>query len=148
MQLSAHFSLDELTFSQEAVRRGIDNTPDANVLANLQMLAAGLERVRSLLGYPVDVSSGYRCPKLNTAIGGSRNSQHIQGLAADFTSRLYGHPFDICKLIEENKYQVGFDQLIYEGRWVHISFADTPRLEVLTARFANGGVAYTKGLHL
>ena len=145
-QLTEHFSTDELTFSETAVRRGIDNTPDAEVLTNLQMLAYGLERMRSILGYPVNVSSGYRSPKLNAAIGGSKSSQHMQGLAADFTCRGFGSPRDVCIALEREGSYIGFDQLINEGSWVHISFSDQPRGEVLTAHFNNGKATYTKGL--
>jgi hypothetical protein len=145
-QLTEHFSTDELTFSETAVRRGIDNTPDAEVFANLQMLAYGLERVRSILGYPVNVSSGYRSPKLNAAIGGSKSSQHMQGLASDFTCQEFGSPHDICVALQHEAGYISFDQLIYEGNWVHISFDDKPRGEVLTAHFNNGKASYTKGL--
>jgi zinc D-Ala-D-Ala carboxypeptidase len=145
-QLTQHFSLDELTFSETAVRRGIDNTPDADVFANLQMLAAGLERVRAILGHSIHVSSGYRSPKLNSAIGGSKSSQHMQGLAADFTCPEFGSPLDVCIALEHERGYIGYDQLIQEGRWTHISFSDSPRGEVLTAHFGGGGVTYSTGL--
>ena len=146
MNLSSHFTLDELTFSETAVRRCIDNSPDADVFANIKMLAQGLERVRSILGYPMHISSGYRCPKLNSAIGGSKSSAHMQGLAADFTCHEFGTPYDVCVALEHEKGYIGFDQLIMEGKWVHIAFSDNPRGEVLTAHFIGGGVSYTKGL--
>ena len=147
-QLTQHFQLDEFVFSETAVRRGIDNTPDADVLSNLLMLANGLERVRAILGHPVHVSSGYRCPKLNTAIGGSKSSAHMHGLAADFTCPAFGSPYDICVALEHELSYIGaVDQLIYEGRWVHIGFSDNPRYEILTAHFdSSGNATYTKGL--
>ncbi|OGT54233.1 MAG: peptidase M15 [Gammaproteobacteria bacterium RIFCSPHIGHO2_12_FULL_63_22] len=146
MQLSQHFTLDELTRSDYAIRHGIDNTPSAEVLANIGMLAAGLEGVRAVLAVPVHVSSGYRCAKLNSAIGGSKSSAHMQGLAADFTCPQFGTPADVARVLVESKLRIGFDQLILEGRWVHVSFSDEPRYEVLTAHFGNGPTTYTKGI--
>lgn len=146
MQLSEHFSLDELIRSDYATRKSIDNTPSAEVLENLGMLAAGLEGVRAVLSMPVHVSSGYRCAKLNSAIGGSKSSAHMQGLAADFTCPQFGCPADVARAIVENKLRIGFDQLILEGRWIHVAFADEPRYEVLTAHFGKGPTTYTKGI--
>jgi len=148
MMLSAHFSEDELTRSNTAIRKGIDNSPDYHVKANLIVLANGLERVRSALGAPMNISSGYRGPKLNAAVGGSRNSDHMQGLAADFTAINFGTPLEICHWLNLQKDQIGFQQLIHEGRWVHISFPDegAPKLEILTAHFTPSGVTYTRGL--
>lgn len=146
MNLTPHFSLDELTFSEAAVRLGIDNTPDADVLSNLGVLAEGLERVRAVLGHPVRISSGYRCPALNAAIGGSKTSQHMQGLAADFACPGVGSPRDVAMEIVLAADSIDYDMVIHEGAWIHISFSGAPRREVLTAHFANGGVSYSKGL--
>ena len=146
MNLSAHFSLQELTASQTAVRRGIDNTPTAEALQNLQELANGLERVRAVLKCPILISSGYRSPKLNTAVGGSKTSQHCKGEAADFIAPGFGSPMEVCKAIVENRDTIHFDQLIHEGTWVHISFNSEPRGSVLTAIFSNGPTRYVKGI--
>ena len=141
MQLSPHFTLEELTHSQQAVRASIDNTPtDQVVIENLRTTADMLEAVREVLGgHPILVSSGYRCPKLNTLIGSSGTSQHPKGLAVDFTCPAFGTPKQICQhLIDEG---FNFDQLICEGTWVHISHADAGhpfRREVLTAVFKPG----------
>ena len=145
----SYFSIDELCHSDTALRKGIDNTPDAEARANLDILIAGLNRVRMVLAYPMRINSGYRGQKLNAAIGGSKSSAHMRGLAADFVCPGYGTPLEICQRIVEHKSEINFDQLIQEGRWVHIAFADVdqrPRGEVLTAKFANGGVTYNKGL--
>lgn len=83
-QLSAHFSLAEMTVSGTARRLGIDNTPPPHVQKNLVRLAAELEKVRALSGKPLKVLSGYRSPKVNKAVGGSEKSYHMQGCAADF----------------------------------------------------------------
>jgi uncharacterized protein YcbK (DUF882 family) len=76
--------------SQTAARMGIDNTPTPEILKNLRIMAAKLEEIRSLLGVPVLVSSGYRCPALNKAVGGSKGSAHLLGLAADITAPSFG----------------------------------------------------------
>lgn len=130
--LSPHFALDEMIVSQEGARRNIDNSPPADVLAALKRTAQGLEEVRVRLGgVPILVSSGYRSPALNKAIGGARNSQHMRGEAADFTAPRFGTPRAIVDALADSA--VPFDQLIHEfGRWVHISFVATnPRREVL-----------------
>jgi zinc D-Ala-D-Ala carboxypeptidase len=149
MKLSAHFSLDELIASETALRRGIDNTPNASVIANLKRLAEMLEKVRAVLGQPMHISSGYRSPMLNAAVGGANNppSAHIKGLAADFVCPSYGKPLAICRHLESAG--ILFDQIIEEGTWVHFSIAEEgkkPRREVLTARFKDGKVSYSKGL--
>ena len=131
MQLSPHFSLAELTVSQEAARRGIDNTPPAAVIERLRRTAQGLEAVRVRLGCaPVIVSSGYRCPELNAAIGGSPGSQHMLGEAADIIVPRFGGPTEVAAALRDSG--VEYDQLILEfGRWVHVSFRDRPRHQAL-----------------
>ena len=84
MKLSLHFDLGEFTRSATAAREGINNEPGPAVLANLARLAGELEKVRLLCNAPLHVLSGYRCPALNAAVGGSKNSYHMLGLAADF----------------------------------------------------------------
>jgi zinc D-Ala-D-Ala carboxypeptidase len=130
--LSEHFSLDELTASQTAVRRGIDNGPTPAVLGNLRTVAGQMERVRDLLGgRPVNVSSGYRSPALNKAVGGAAGSAHVTGWAVDFTCRSFGSPLEVARAIAASDLQ--YDQLIHEyGRWVHISFAPALRQMDLT----------------
>lgn len=146
MILTKHFTLAEFTTSQTAMRRGIDNTPTAEALQNLQELANGLERVRAVLGCPILISSGYRSPKLNAAIGGARNSQHCKGEAADFIAPGFGSPMEVCKEIVRHQESIQFDQLIHEGSWVHISFTPEPRGQVLTAVFGEGATRYVKGI--
>lgn len=145
--LSPHFSLEELTASQTAARLGIDNIPPPHIVTNLKRLAETLEQVRALLKRAVLVTSGYRCPELNKAIGGSRTSAHMQGLAADFISPGYGTPYEICAALTLSN--IHWDQVIHEfGRWVHIGLADEPqRQQVLTAAHTPHGTHYTVGLH-
>lgn len=121
MRLSPHFTLEELTFSQTAARRGIDNTPTPEVLENLKRTALGLEGIRILLGVPIIVSSGYRSPALNAAVGGSKSSQHMTGEAADFTAPGFGSPRAVVDRMTDA--HIEYDQCIVEfGRWVHVSF--------------------------
>jgi len=142
----SHFTVEELERSNYAVRFGIDNTIPPELLHNAAQLITSLERVRTLLGVPVTVLSGYRCQALNRAVGGAPNSQHMNALAADIVAPGYGGPKAICRAIEAKRLSIAFDQLIYEGNWVHISFSDTPRYEVLAAHFKDGKAAYAKGI--
>jgi len=131
MQLSPNFSLSDLVRSETAEERGIDNTPPPEIVENLMRLAASLEAVRSLLGGPLEISSGYRCAALNEAVGGSSTSQHLQGLAVDFECPAFGTPLEIADAIRRSALE--FDQCILEyGRWVHLSFSDAPRRRLLT----------------
>lgn len=132
MNLSQHFTLAELIHSQTASRRSIDNAPTDTALANMRnILCPGLEQIRELLGKPILISSGYRGPVLNSAVGGSKSSQHMQGLAADFTCPSYGSPLAVAQLIKKSGLE--FDQLIHEfDSWVHVSFSQHPRRQVLT----------------
>ena len=118
MNLSQHFTLEEFTFSQTAARLGIDNTPSASVVGNLTVLASTLERIRTLLGRPITITSGYRCPDLNKAAGGAVNSAHKEGLAADI--KVAGlTPKQVCEAIRDSG--IEFDQVIHEFQsWCHI----------------------------
>jgi hypothetical protein len=134
--LSAHFSLAELTISQAATRLDIDNTPNEAQADNLRRLAETLEQVRSVLGKPVTVNSGFRSAAVNVAVGGVPTSEHCDGRAADIICPAYGNPYQVAKAI----YDAGleFNQLILEfGQWVHISIprqGSAPKGESLTYR--------------
>ena len=131
MQLTPNFSLEQLIYSETAERERIDNTPAAEIMDNLLLLAQGLEQVRLLTGFQLDISSGYRCPELNARVGGANTSQHTRGQAADFTCDEFGPPLDLVRAIRDS--DIDFDQCILEyARWVHISFSAAPRGKVLT----------------
>ena len=103
MKLTEHFSLDEFTASQTALRKGIDNTPLPVITEKLRMLAVLLEQVRELLGgNSIRISSGYRSLALNRHIKSSDTSAHIRGWAADFTCPFFGKPIDVAKKIAES----------------------------------------------
>lgn len=147
MKLTTNFSLEELTHSDAAVRAGINNTPSPELMPNLKRMAEAMEEVRQLLdGQPITVSSGYRGPEVNKLIGGSLKSAHMQGLACDFICRAFGTPYQIAEVLAAALKD--FDQLIWEGTWVHLGLADGfQRREVLTAKFPNGKAVYSKGLN-
>jgi zinc D-Ala-D-Ala carboxypeptidase len=165
-QLTEDFSLAEFTHSDTATRRGIDNTPSELQLFNIQTyLAPGMQRIRDALNrirideawknnqsplhreIYITISSGFRNATLNTILGGAPNSQHSMGLACDFSAPRFGTSREICEALIPLADEIGFDQLIDEdGKWVHVSFNQQPRREVLTGKFTDQGVTYTKGL--
>lgn len=142
MNLSENFTLEELTFSQTAARKGIDNTPSPEIVENLKRLAGALEWIRSRLGKPVNVTSGYRSPAVNKAVGGAANSAHMSGLAADINVSGMT-PKALALAI--SKMDHPFDQIILEyDNWVHVGLSnDKPRKELLTIR---QGTGYMKGI--
>lgn len=137
--LSEHFSLEELSITQV---RDVDNTPPADMVENLKVLAAGLEKVRALLGHPLIINSGFRCADVNARVGGVSNSAHLFGWAADFICPAYGAPLAICRALADAP-AVPFDQIIEEGTWVHFSVDPRMRGQVLTK---NPGGGYSTGL--
>lgn len=126
MQLTEHFTLAELTASNRAAQLGIDNTPPPEIVPRLVMVAEMLERIRSTLNAPIIVTSGYRCEKLNMAVGGSSStSDHPRGHAADIVSPRYGTATDVAKALAPMVSVLGIGQIILEGvkgkQWVHVS---------------------------
>jgi zinc D-Ala-D-Ala carboxypeptidase len=144
-RLSPHFTLAEFVRSQTAARRGIPNVPGPAHIRNMERLCRSvLEPLRASVG-PIQITSGFRAPDLNAAVGGSRTSQHCFGLAADIACAL--PPLATCRRIID--LHLPFDQLIFEGTWTHVSVAEhweSPRGQVLTAHFGGGRVRYTQGL--
>jgi len=126
------------------MRKGLDNTPPTDAVANLTELAGYLEAVRVLLGVPIHINSAYRSPKVNAAVGGSTTSAHMTGQAADFVAPSFGTPQEIAKAIEASDIQ--FDQVIAEGTWVHFGIRGDMRRQVLTANFSGGKATYTHGI--
>ncbi len=142
--LSPHFSLEELTQSQTAARRGISNRPGSRELAALKHTAQMMEIVRDILGGPIVVSSGYRNPHVNQLVGGSPTSDHQTGFAVDFKCPRFGSPFLVCKELSKHYATLKFDQLIHEfGSWTHISFAPRARGQ-LKSIFS--GTGYLNGI--
>lgn len=134
MNLTPHFTLEELTASETADRNGWDNTPSENELANLTRLADFLEQVKAVLnGKPIMVNSAFRSKQVNDAVGSKDTSQHRLGCAADI--RVPGMtPDDVVKAIIKSG--IPYDQVIREfDRWTHVSIPNTvdtsPRRQAL-----------------
>ena len=131
MKLTEHFTLEELTNSPTANRLHIDNFPSDTIISSLMELLELLEKIRNIYSKPIVVTSGYRCEKLNKAVGGVKTSQHMKGEAADIrslsnTRKDNKELFDlIVKMVKSNDIYVG--QVIdeYNYNWIHIS---TPHL--------------------
>ena len=130
MRLTRNFTYEELRRSDVAERRGINNSPrtkeeEKRVIENLKALCMEvLQPLRDFLGKPVVISSGYRCPELNKAVGGVRNSQHMKGEAADIHVENTEHLLKIMHFIMD---ETDFDQVIWERngagtQWVHVSY--------------------------
>ena len=148
MNLSRNFTLQELTKSDTAVRKGIDNNPNSDQIAKLQLLCENiLQPVRDHFG-PVTVTSCYRSPELSQAIGSSVNSQHCDAEAVDFECQGVDNA-ELCDWIYKN---LDFDQMILEyykpgepsSGWCHCSYiVDKPRKQFLLAyRDENGTTKY------
>ena len=127
MNLSPHFTLEELTHSEVAARNGWDNSPNQEEIANLQRLAYLLEKVKEAVGgKPVMINSGFRSKQVNDSVGSKDSSQHRIGCAADI--RVPGmtprQVVDACITAS-----VLFDQIILEfDAWTHISVSSDPTL--------------------
>ena len=126
MNLTEHFTLTEFVRSETAERKHIDNTPTVEVVANLRALCRNvLEPARVSFGAPIYITSGYRCPALNAAVGGKPTSQHLRGEAADLQVKGAKNLRKLYKVIKDHGI---FDQLLYEtnksgAKWIHVSYA-------------------------
>lgn len=126
MKLSKNFHLSEFTISQTASRMRLNNTPTSDITKNLSLLCEKvLQPIRDNYQKPVIVSSGYRSPAVNRAVGGSSRSQHQFGQAADFTIPGIDN-YTLAKWIENN---LNYDQLILEfytggnSGWIHVGYS-------------------------
>ena len=152
MNLSANFTLKELTKSDTATRLGLDNTPDAQALENLKTLCEKvLQPVREHFGKSVTVNSGYRSPESNAAVGGSKTSDHCKGQAADIEIVGVANA-DLAQWIMDN---LEYTQLILEfytsgipdSGWVHVSYdPNNLKKQELTATKVAGKTTYLNGL--
>lgn len=152
MQLTNNFSLKELTTSDTATRKGLDNTPNETVIINLKALAENiLQPIREHYGKSVKVNSGYRSPEVNASVGGSKTSDHCKGQAADIEINGVANG-DLADYIVKN---FKFTQVILEfytqgvpdSGWVHVSYdpADL-KCQALTAVKKDGKTVYLPGL--
>ncbi len=146
MKLSKYFTEAEFEQSETAARKGINNDMSEDVKNNAILLCKNiLDPIRLYYKKPLIITSGYRCKKLNTLIGGSSTSQHCFGKAADFIipgvdlKRIFN---DISK--EKIVFGENYDQLIFEfGKWIHISRDLKPRKHRLLAHYINKAVVYS-----
>lgn len=135
MQLSKNFQLSELTHSQTATRLKLNNDPSQQVIDNLkQTVIKVLQPTRDHFNLPITISSGYRSPAVNKAIGGATNSQHLTGQAVDFIIPSINN-YQVAKWIEAN---LNYDQLIlefYSGGntgWIHVGYSPRHKNQELT----------------
>jgi hypothetical protein len=152
-QLSKNFSLAEFTKSETATRKGLDNTPTPEVVANLQKLVDNIiQPIRENIGKPININSGYRAPEVNASVGGSKTSDHCKGQAADIEINGMANG-DLAQYIVDN---YKFTQVILEfytagipdSGWVHVSYdPNNLKCEALTAVKQDGKTVYLKGLH-
>jgi hypothetical protein len=152
MNLSANFTLKELTKSDTAIRLGLDNTPNDEALENLKLLCEKvLQPVRDHFGKSVTVNSGYRSPESNAAVGGSKTSDHCKGQACDLEIDGIPNP-ELAQWIMDN---LDYTQLILEfytqgqpnSGWVHVSYdPDNLKKQELTAVKVAGKTQYLQGL--
>jgi len=148
MKLTENFTIEELTFSETAVRKGLNNAPDDLQLESLLNLCTNvLEPLREAVG-PIKINSAYRSPEVNKSIGGVPTSQHCKGEAADtvalnLTVKEYFNK--IRELVNEGKLVV--DQCILEfDSWVHISYRQANRNQFLIAYKEDGKTKYKSAL--
>ena len=149
MQISKHLSLAEVSRSETAKRKGINNTPSGEHLENFKKLAENIfEPIREHFGVPIHISSGYRSKELNSAIGGSSTSQHCQGEAIDID--MDGTSITNAQIFHFIKDNLVFDQMIWEfgtdknPDWVHVSYESTgkQRKQILKAVKSGGKTSY------
>ncbi len=121
--MGKYFTRAELCASATARAADLDNTPPPAVAVKLDNLITHcLDPIREAWGKPIRVTSGFRCPVLNRAVGGTQDSQHVRGEAADITVGNEADNRRLFDIIRAKDSGLAFDQLIYEGSWVHISY--------------------------
>lgn len=142
--LSDHFTWEEASITQV---RGVDNSIPDNIKPAVIFTANRLEYVRALLMCPIIINSWYRSVGVNSRVGGTKTSQHMQGSAVDFIAPKFGPPLEVCRKLIKYTDLINYDQLILEHSWVHISFKPIPgavgRKQVLTLLQSGG---YANGL--
>lgn len=148
MQLTPHFSLEEFTFSETAIRQGIDNTMPKDLLPRAIETAQMMERIRARLSIikgkdvPIFIPSAYRCLRLNRALGSKDSSAHPRMEAVDWRAPTFGTPYEVCLALQRDVDQLQIGQLIHEyGRWIHTGSR-------LVANPVNRVITYKPGIKL
>jgi zinc D-Ala-D-Ala carboxypeptidase len=150
MELSKYATIQECIKSTTASRLGIDNTPDFEVKEALKAVCTKVfDPCREFVGGPLAIASGYRSPKLNKAVGGSKTSEHMKGQALDIDCDTFGHKTN-AELFHYIKDNLEFNQLIWEfgtdknPEWIHVSYSRLHnKKQVLKASKVNGKTVYT-----
>jgi hypothetical protein len=150
MKISEHLYLAEVIRSESAKRYGISNMPTEEHIANFKLLADNIfEPIRNHFKCPILISSGYRSKDLNNKIGGSKTSQHCFGQAVDIDMDGTDYGVTNADIFKYIKSELPFDQMIWEfgtdsnPDWVHVSYSDRHRKEILKATRINGNVKYS-----
>lgn len=152
MKLSQYVSLSEVTKSDTATKRGIDNSPTPEHLENLKVICTEVfDKVREHFGVPIFISSGYRSAALNKAIGGSSTSDHNLGKALDLDQDFKGNGVTNKQVFDYIKQNLDFDQLIWEfgsndnPDWVHVGYRKgANRKQILRAKKVGSKTVYEK----
>jgi zinc D-Ala-D-Ala carboxypeptidase len=145
MKISKHLELSELIRSESAKRLGVSNMPTAEHIENLKVLAEKVfEPIREHFKAPIRISSGYRSPMLNKAVGGANTSQHSLGQAIDID--MDGTDIKNSDIFAFIKNNLDFDQLIneFDYSWIHVSYSKKNRKQILLASKINGKTVYKK----
>ena len=135
--MGKYFSIAELTKSETANKRKINNKPTKEVENCLNQLIDNiLDPLRKAYGQPIIVSSGYRCPELNKAVGGARTSQHTLGQAADIHTKFNSKESNKQLFEHIKQLKLPFDQLIneYNYSWIHVSYSNRNRRQILNIK--------------
>jgi len=129
--LTPNFSLEEFTATNH---RNIDNSLPIDLVANATATCEMLERIRAYLnnikpGTIMPLTSGYRCKALNKAVGSGDTSDHLKALAADWSARKFGTPYEVCRVLAPVMDELGIGQLIHEyGAWIHTGVSKPSKL--------------------
>jgi len=148
--ISAHITYDEAVKSQTGIRLGLKNDPSIKELAAMKLVANKVfEPIRNYFGKSIGISSFYRGPALNKAIGGASSSQHCKGEAIDIDADIYGQGITNTQIFNYVKANLNFDQMIAEfstgnqPSWVHVSYSSAHnRKEILIAEKVGGRTVY------
>jgi zinc D-Ala-D-Ala carboxypeptidase len=123
--MAIYFTIKEMTKSQTAKLYHIDNTPTEKVIENLKKVMHILDMIRTYIGKPILINSGYRCQKLNEIVGGVQNSMHTKGLAADFRTREKEDINTMFEFLKKNQKDFKIKELINYKTFIHMGVSET-----------------------
>lgn len=123
--MAIYFTIKEMTKSQTAKLYHIDNTPTEKIIGNLKKVMHILDMIRTYIGKPILINSGYRCQKLNEIVGGVQNSMHTKGLAADFRTREKEDINTMFEFLKKNQKDFKIKELINYKTFIHMGVSET-----------------------